>query len=188
MSDPSTVWRKPTRIGRRHRNRSRKNKGSEENGDTTAESNKEKKTGSLTFLHPIRLKLNLSYWVRFFIFSPSRMIDWFQLELDLTQFFGSLRLKVWFNQQHKPSYAIDITKLQFMNFDLSIKSDFNPTVTSNAIETFVSLAKKDLNILKVEIVGSIRYHNIMSEEICALKEELSQNQDTTIKPADKGVG
>lgn len=106
-------------------------------------------------------------------FCLSRMVDWFQLELDFAHFFRNLWLKV--------------AMQNFTEFGLSIKYDFNPTVTSNAIDTYVNLVKNDINALRNEVTYSIRYPNITREEIFAPM-ELSLNDNITIKLADMGGG
>lgn len=54
-------------------------------------------------------------------FCPSEHLNWVQLELNLTQFFRKLKLKIWFS---------------------------NAPVTSAPLETFMELVRKDIDQLK----------------------------------------
>lgn len=61
-------------------------------------------------------------------------------------------------------------------------------VQASAIDTFINLVKQDVNMLKTsETFVSFKYPNMTKEEIQALN-ELSDNHNITIKPADKGGG
>lgn len=67
-----------------------------------------------------------------------------------------------------------------------ILSEFNPIVTSHALDTYINLVKTDLDVLKNHVKDSdIRHPNITREEMSAMK-ELANNQNITIKSADKG--
>lgn len=74
---------------------------------------------------------------------------------------------------------------ELQDFNLHVSSEFNPNVTSPALDTFINLVKTDLGKLRDQIRDSgVRYPNITQEEISALK-ELADNQNITNKLADK---
>lgn len=116
-------------------------------------------------------------------------MDWFQLEIDLAHFMRNIRLKLYFNQ-HKSQNVEPVcydTGFCYADFHLTIRSDFSPTVSSNAIDTFYNLVKKDIETLKNEVMNNIKHPNISREEMEALR-ELAHNTNVTIKPGDKGGG
>lgn len=75
----------------------------------------------------------------------------------------------------------------YSDFELIRKSNFSPTVTSNAVDTYMNLVKNYIMVLRNEVIDSTKHPNVTKDEIKALK-DLSQNDAITIKPADKGGG
>lgn len=101
-------------------------------------------------------------------------------------------MKLWFNQHRSDN--IDNTdntcydvRFCHADFNLAMKSDFTPSASSNAIDTFINLVKKDISALRSEVMNNIRHPNKSRDEIEALK-ELAQNTNITIKSTDNGGG
>lgn len=78
-------------------------------------------------------------------FCPSTHLNWFQLELDLTQFFRKLKLKVNFSNFSVPVNAnvVPKTELWLKMFNLSLGSDFVPAGNFHPLETFMELVRND---------------------------------------------
>lgn len=118
--------------------------------------------------------------------------DWFQLELDLHQFLRKIKLRVFFDSKNPmdivPLHSSTGSTFCLKDLNLMLKSDFSPMVQASAIDTFINLVKQDVNMLKTsDTCVSFKYPNMTKEEIQALN-ELSDNHNITIKPADKGGG
>lgn len=121
-------------------------------------------------------------------FCPSPRMDWFQLKLDLTQFFR--KLKVWFNtvpaQTNPPGKHTEHMGFTLKKYGLSKTSDFIPPIVPHHFETFSDLVRKNIETLQDLRFGQkLVYPNMTGEELRAMK-ELFENLSITIKPADKG--
>lgn len=123
-------------------------------------------------------------------FCPNPHMDWFQLELDLHQFFRRLKLRVWFNDK-TPTVQTEIVNrpvLCLKDFDLNVKSDFSPNVNNSSIDAFIDLVKADIDLLRKHSQQlPFKYPNMTHAEIAAVN-TLSHDHSLTIKPADKGGG
>lgn len=110
--------------------------------------------------------------------------------MDLYQFIRRLKLRVWFHDKKPTQSGSDFGAPVFRLNDLhlNVKSDFLPMIQCPAIETYINLVKSEVECLKqIENNKPLSHPNLSSAEIQALQ-ELDQNQNLTIKSADKGGG
>lgn len=74
---------------------------------------------------------------------------WFDLELDLLQFFRKLRLKVWFNNVPVTNTSAVVANIEarqqpelcLRNLGLNVGSNFVPSISIPAIDTYIDLVK-----------------------------------------------
>ncbi|CAJ0927892.1 unnamed protein product [Ranitomeya imitator] len=118
-------------------------------------------------------------------FSPCSHMDWFQLQLDLGQFFRMLKLKEWFSDKEFISKE-RTSELDLQRVGLLKESNFAPTTTSSVIEAFEKVVLMDIEDLRNNASREFRHPNILKEEFMALQ-GLVHDDDIVIKPADKGA-
>lgn len=125
---------------------------------------------------------------------PSAPYDSFTLDEDLHKFYRTLCLKDHFADS--PSHTVTsnlpgtldpIPILSINNYNLRPKSHFNPRRQHHPIETYITLAQREIsNFLKDIEKGDLRFHsNFSLQEKQALR-SLKDMPDIIIKPADKG--
>lgn len=96
-------------------------------------------------------------------FCPSRQVNWFGINPDMTQVYRRFKFKIWFEQTERMDTPRGNAELQLQ--DLYTQSEFNPMITSHALDTYINLVNTDLDMLKESIDKSgIRYPNIMREK------------------------
>lgn len=182
----------PTRKGGRKWCRSKKNQESKKSGTAGSTSIEEKMT-TQTVVNISSFELSsahLHLLSKGLTFCPNIKPDWFQLELDLFQFFRKIKLRVWFDTKEpatNPNQETNIVKnpmLCLKDFDLNIPSNFVPNLNVHPVETFIGLVRNDISMLQTHESAQSSHPN-MTNDITALQ-ELSNNHGLTIKPADKG--
>ncbi|XP_056425917.1 uncharacterized protein LOC130367520 [Hyla sarda] len=186
---------RPTRRGGRRHRRSYQDKSPKGSETDTAEISLQEKVENSNTVNISSTNLSESQLIllsKGLTFCPSTFTDWFQVELDLSQFFRRLRLKVWFDSHPPPtgtfvpSTAIPSDGFVFSDFDLNIPSTFNPSVSSCAVETYCQIVQREISQLR-SAETRLKHPNLTSVEIEALN-VLVRDHDLVIKPADKGGG
>ncbi|CAJ0967303.1 unnamed protein product [Ranitomeya imitator] len=116
-------------------------------------------------------------------FGLSTHVDWFQPNMDLQQFFRSIKLKEWF--WNKPNIEKPLScSLSLQQLNLKKTSHFIPPDNSPVIEAFILAVNHDIEKLKKECTNQSLYPNMTAGEMEALY-ELAHNDEIIIKNADK---
>ncbi|XP_075684577.1 uncharacterized protein LOC142652784 [Rhinoderma darwinii] len=119
-------------------------------------------------------------------FSPTTNMDWFQLELDLFDFFRKIKFKVLFADKNLEARPEKHTEITLREVRLHKKSLNQPYISEPAIDAFINIVKQRIRILRESENGRfVGPPNLTRDEMVAI-DGLSRDVSLTIKPADKG--
>lgn len=144
--------KKPSRKGGRRRSRSHKNQTAKEQRQPTqrVQQQEEQETASVVNISDFTLTTaQINLLSKGLLFCPSSHMRWFDLELDLLQFFRKLRLKVWFNNVPVTNTSAVVANIEarqqpelcLRNLGLNVGSNFVPSISIPAIDTYIDLVK-----------------------------------------------
>ncbi|CAJ0950515.1 unnamed protein product, partial [Ranitomeya imitator] len=170
------------RGGKRHRRKQKEIR--EEQSPKTTEPEEKRTELVINISQKVLSDMEISVLSKGLSFSPCSHMDWFQLQLDLGQFFRRLKLKEWFSDKEATSKE-RVSELDLKTVGLIKESNFAPATSSSVIEAFERAVLMDIEGLRDNAHKEFRHPNILKEEFVALQ-GLVHDNDIVIKPADKG--
>ena len=104
-----------------------------------------------------------------FSFCPNSQVDLPMIDCDLSNFFRSIKLKVWFRDKIFVKESI-ISEFTMEGLSLQQKSRFNPVVNEPSIDAFIRNVTADINSLKnVTTDVEFQHPNLTTAEVEALR-------------------